>query len=156
MKEEKDVRKDYEALCKKHRLPGFDELDKEFELSSIEDSFFLIRRIKACMMEKANDVIDFLAEVIQPDTNITSMYESRIFGEEEKKAMFEVFKKLMKWRRLSLEVHISSDDARAASFIRDFFAEWKQLKPQLEEIISKVKAFWETESEQIEKLGYFG
>lgn len=150
-----DLKKSFEQLSKKHKLPKFSELE-EFQISTIEETNFLLQEIRGKIAEKIHDSTDFLTEILNPDTNITNMYESRIFSESEKKDIYELFKRLMFWRRASFQSSISNNDNSTAEFITSFFGEWKSLKTQLVEVIVKVKESWETESEQTEKLGYFG
>ncbi|MAG15536.1 hypothetical protein CMO88_00585 [Candidatus Woesearchaeota archaeon] len=148
-----DTKKCYEELRKKHKLPKFEELE-EFNLDL--ESEFLLAEIRKGIAEKIQAYTNFLSEVLNPDTNLTNMYESRIFEGEEKKEVFEVFRRLMFWKRSSLEASVSNDNNTNAEFIKNFLSEWAGLKPRLAEAVSKVKKSWESESEQTEKLGYFG
>jgi len=149
------TKKQYEDLRKKYKLPKFDELE-EFEIMSLEDTDFLLSDIREKIFDRLRNSTDFLADIIHPDTNITNMYESRTFDDNQKKDVFNVFKRLMFWRRNAFEVSIVNTDKANAEFISSFHAEWKDLKTKLTEIIGKVKHSWETESEKTEKLGYFG
>jgi len=150
-----DIKKRYEELKKKHKLPKFEEIE-EFQISDLEDTKFLLSEIRAKISEKVKAYTDFLSEILNPDTNLTNMYESRIFSDKEKKEVFDVFKRLMFWKRAALQVSIGNDKAANAEFIGNFLAEWKELKPRLAKTVEQVKNSWETESEEAEKLGYFG
>lgn len=149
------IKESYESLGKRFSLPKFEELE-EFQVSSIEEPDFLLSSIRERMAEKVHDVIDFLSDMFQPDASITNMYESRDFSEEEKKGAFDAFRRLMFWKRASLKASIIGSDEAEAEFIRGFVSEWKSLKRDLVELVEKVGISWETDSEQSEKLGYFG
>ena len=151
-----DVKKEYLQLAKKHSLPDFEDVNKQFQISDIEKSDFLLTDVRERVADKISHYADFIADVLQPDTNLTNMYESRIFSEKEKSDIFKIFRRLMFWKREVLEVSISNDDSRTAHFITNFLKEWTDLKPKLSEIVKKVRDSWESESEQPEKLGYFG
>ena len=150
-----DIKKPYEELRKKHKLPKFEGLE-EFQISEIEDAKFLLSEIRVKIVEKLQDSQEFLSDILNPDTNLTNMYESKVFDNEEKKEVFDIFKRLMFWKRASLAASINNDDHANAQFIKDFTSEWPSLKPKLVEMVDRVKDSWETELEQTEKLGYFG
>jgi hypothetical protein len=156
MKDSADIRKAYADAQKAHALPDYAQMDAEFEISAIDSEKFLLRKISDAMMDKANESITFLSDVLQPDTNLTSLYESRVFDDAEKKIAYDAFKKLMMWKRSSFEVYIAGDDASHAAFVSGFFTDWKTLKPLVLAAVEKIKQSWELEAEQAEKLGYFG
>ncbi len=149
------IKERYETLRKKLDLPTFEELE-EFEVGSIEECSYLLPEIRRRLIDKAHDSMDFLSDVFQPDASLTNMYESRAFGEEEKKAAFNAFRRLMFWKRAALKASIANDDKANVEFIKGFVSEWKELKSTLSAIVDKVRVSWEMDSEQDEKLGYFG
>ncbi len=149
------IKESYESLSKRFSLPKFEELE-EFQVSSIEKPDFLLSSIRESLMEKIHDIIDFLSDMFQPDASITNMYESRGFSEDEKKAAFDAFGRLMFWKRAALEASVMGEDRANAEFISGFVGEWKGLKSRVIEAVKKAKSSWETDSEQSEKLGYFG
>lgn len=153
---EKTFKDGYEELAKKHKLPKLEELDAEFHVSCIEAKHFLLSEVRHHMMDKASVYADVLAELLQPDTNLVNLYESRVLNDAEKKDAFEVFRILMKWKRHSLEIGMNNDEKANAAFIAGFLAEWKAGKDKLSSILNKVKTSWELDSDETEKLGYFG
>ena len=153
---DKAVRKCYEELSRTYKLPEYDALDTEFQISSFEDGKFLLNEIRTEILDKLRDSTDFLSEILHPDATMTNMHESGIFDAPQKNEFFGVFRRLMFLRREAFEVYISSNEASTAEFINSFFEEWKVLKPELLVIISAVKSSWRAESEQTENLGYFG
>jgi len=150
-----DIRKRYNELKNKHKLPKFEVLE-EFQISSLEETNFLLQGIRDKISERLQDSTDFLSDVLNPDSNIANMYESRVFDQDEKNEAFEVFRRLMFWHRSAFEVSIIHDDASVAQFIVDFCQEWQDLKSRFLKIVVKVRNSWVTDSEQTEKLGYFG
>lgn len=149
------VKERYESLRKKFDLPRFEDIE-EFHVSCIEETDFLLSEIRCRLIEKVQDSIEFLSDIFQPEASITNMYESMVFGEEEKKAAFDAFRRLMFWNRAALKASIIGDEKAEAEFIKGFVGDWKGLKAQLVEVVEKARVSWETDSEQSEKLGYFG
>ena len=86
----KSLKKRYEPLRKKYKLPSFAELDSEFRISQIEADSFLLESIREKMAERTSHVRGVVEEALQPDTNLADLYESRVFGEEENKRLFEL------------------------------------------------------------------
>ena len=86
MKEEKfDIKQEYNIL--KHKLPNFNELDREFEISSanIKDKNFLLRNIRRRINDKVIFYCRLIEGLIYPSTNnIISMFELKSFNEQEK------------------------------------------------------------------------
>lgn len=152
----KGLKKRYEVLRKKYKLPGFDELDAEFEISDIEPDCSILREVRKKIADKIGHVCGTIEQVLHPETNLVDLYESRVLDEREKKELFEMYKKLMAAERSCVELFISSDEKPDAAFIKSFSVEWKTLKPQLIKFIRKLKESWEKETDEGEAAGYMG
>jgi hypothetical protein len=146
----------YEPLQKKYSLPGFELLDREFEIGSIEAEDFPLRDIRKKMDEKVKTVRALLEEVLQPETNLSGIYESRAFSEDEKRQLFELYRKVMSRERKCVELLIRNDEQSDAAFIKSFSAEWETLKNELAKAADRLRDYWDNEKEVHEKLGYFG
>ncbi len=152
----KGIKKKYDALRKKHRLPGFEELDAEFEISDIESDGPVLREVRKKIADKIGQVCGTVEQMLHPETNLADLYESRVLNEQEKKELFEMYKRLMAAERRCVEMFISSDEKLDAAFVKSFSAEWKTLKPQLVKFIRKLGESWEKETEEGEAAGYMG
>lgn len=150
------LKKLYESLRRKYKLPAFDELDAEFEISAIEAETALLREVRKQISEKVGNVNSLVEEVLQPDTNLVNLYESRVFDEDEKKRLFELYKRLMVVDRNLVELMIANDEKLDAAFIKSFHEEWRKIKPELLRFIRKLKESWEKETEEGETAGYMG
>ncbi len=150
------MKKLYETLRKKYKLPGFDELDSDFEIGLIEAESNLLREIRKQIGEKVRDVSSIFQTVLQPDTNLVDLYESRVFDEAEKQRLFELFKKLMVVDRTLIELAIENDEKLDAAFIKSFAAEWKKTKPELLRFVRRLRDYWEKETDEGEAAGYMG
>jgi hypothetical protein len=147
----------YEKLKKKYKLPSFDALNNELEISEIESEDFLLRKIRKKIAERIEITAEPISSLLQPSADsIIDMHECRFFTDKDKKKMVEIYKKLMILGRLSLEAEMSGDDKTDANFINDFFKQWPELKKDVLHFIKKMKSCWEKETEIEEKLEYFG
>jgi hypothetical protein len=150
------IKEAYAELKKKHKeLPDFNELDNEFEISSVEDPSIL-RGIRRKITEKVDFYAGMIKDLLQPESDMTNMYECRVFGEDEKEEIYNVLKRLMFFSRLSAEVALKADEKEDVKFLSNFFGGWIKIKPNLMKIVSKIKNSWEKETELKEDLGYFG
>ena len=156
MAQEKNVKTEYKKLAKKHSLPKYSEMDREFQIRNIEYPDFLISEIREVMFDRIRTLTDFLERVISPDAELVGMYESKALTESQKRELYAAFKRLMKYRRQALAANIENSEQKDASFIKDFFKEWIPLKTKIVKSVKKLEKSWETESETDEKIGYFG
>lgn len=152
-----DIKKQYTELAKKHRLPDFEKLNMEFEISSIEETDFLLRSIISKIGEKIEFFLGTLGEMLHPDSsNIYSIQEYRFFDEGERKRLFDIYRMLMSYSRNSIEVSLMCDEKEEAKFISELFNEWKALKPDLITYFRKMKESWKVDTEIKEDVGYLG
>ncbi|MBR9691346.1 hypothetical protein GOV06_01030 [Candidatus Woesearchaeota archaeon] len=150
------LKEKYQKLSKEHKLPSFEELDKEFEISKIEDEKFLLREVRRKIIEKIELYAKFLEEILNPDTTISNMHEAKIFNEEERERIFEFYKKLMYYDRLSIEVSIDEDDSKSSDYITGFYKEWSELKKEFSNFVKKAKESWLKDSNIKQESGYMG
>lgn len=154
---ENKIEAEYNKLCKKFKLPKFEEIDREFEISTLENERFLINNILRRIVEKLEVYTEAIGNLVHPDaSSLTSMYEIRYFSDDEKNDMYKLFKKLMKINREIVELLLDADEKKEADFLNGFFNEWLNMKNDLKAYISKMKESWEKESTIEEDLGYFG
>ena len=152
-----EIEKQYNELKKKFKLPEFNDIDREFEISDLEETSFLLRNIIRRIAEKLDFYSTMLEEILQPDTsNLYAMHETRFFDEIEKKDMYELYSKLMSLSRQSIGLSLQHNEKDEVDFINNFFNEWKYLKNELLKLVSKMRASWKAETDIKEDLGYLG
>ncbi|MAE42682.1 hypothetical protein CMO93_02835 [Candidatus Woesearchaeota archaeon] len=152
-----DIEKEYSKLCKKYKLPKFKELDEEFEISSLENTNFLLSNILRKVGEKIEFYANLINDLLQPDTSsLSSMHEIRFFADKEKNNIYDLFKRLMKVHRNAIVLALEHDGKNQAKFLNDFLIEWLNIKKQLLVYVGKMKDSWDKETTMEENLGYFG
>lgn len=157
MKDDKfDLKEEYGKL--KHKLPKFEDLDYEFELSgaNIKDKNFIIRNLR----RRINDKIIFYCRIIEgllyPNANnLIGMLEVKSFDDKEKERMSKIYKKLMEFERESLSLDVNPDEKKEVDFINNLFKEWRKFKEEMIKITRKMKESWHLEEKE-EKDNYFG
>jgi len=151
------VKERYLELSKKYRLPSFDEIDNEFEISTIEKEHFLLREIRRKITEKIEVYAKILEEILHPDPpTVSNMYESGVFDEKSRDEIFVLFKKLMYLNRLSVEASIDENEQKSSDYINAVFKNWKDIKKEFLRHIKNAKESWLRDIDIKEKLGYLG
>ena len=153
---EKDIHEEYEKLKIKYKLPEFALIDDEFDIANIEEYSNMLRCIRERIAEKIEKACQMLEGILQPDTNISDLYESRVFSEEDKKSIFELYSHLMSMKRGADALYILNIDNQDADFIRETLESWKKIKQDIVNALKKLQDSWSKEVEVADRLAYFG
>ncbi|MBI4438847.1 hypothetical protein HY640_02865 [Candidatus Woesearchaeota archaeon] len=148
--------KKYEDMKKAYRLPSLNEIDTEFDIAKIDENGNIIREIREKIAEKIQAACDILSMVLHPDTDINSLYESRVFEEEQKKEMFESYKRLMSTKRQADFLYMLNDEKADAEFIAQALAFWISEKKNVATVISQLRDSWSKDIEPSDRLAYLG
>jgi len=149
-----NVKEEYEKL--KYKLPKFEDLDNEFEISIIKNKEFLLRSIRRKMNDKVIFFCRILESLLYPSGNtIINMNEVKDFNDEDKENMEEIYKKLMIFERDSLIADVEPDEKKDVEYINKLFEGWINFKKDILKITKKMRESWLKE-ERISKNNYFG
>lgn len=157
MKEDKfNIKEEYNNL--RHKLPKFEGLDEEFEISiaNIKEKAFLLRSIRRRLNDKVIFYCRIIEGLIYPNqNNMIGMFEIKSFSEDEKQILNDYYKKLMKYERESLSLDVNPDEKKDAEYINNLFKEWQYFKKYLIAVTDKMKSSWQTEDKPF-RNNYFG
>lgn len=152
-----EIKQKYDELRKKYNLPDYKAMDMDFDISHIDDGEFLLRDVNGKIAERVEAFVNVLMELLQPDTaSLAGLHECRFFNDEEKREIYEVYKKLMMLHRASLEISVYNDEKKLAGFVKDTYGAWPSMKERMLAIIRKMKESWKKESSDKGELGYLG
>ncbi len=151
-----ELKEQYQKLAKKNKLPSFDSLNNEFEISAIEETDFLLREIRRKITEKIELYVKVLDSLLHPEACLSDMYECRVFSDEEKNKLFNLYQKLMFLDRLSIESSIDEDDKKSSDFINEVVKQWDDIKKDFLPVARKMKESWLKDTDIKEELGYMG
>ncbi len=157
----KNVKESYKNLQSKLNLPTYEELDKEFELLYTHEIFEIARPlvfVRRRMYDRIGNVCGMIQGILQPNPGSPiSLEESSFFSKEEKQKEFiNLLKDLMYYERKASELDLDSTDEQEAKFIKELFSKWKEVKPQLKKIASKLSEGWKKEPEEKKDHSYLG
>src|SRR3989338_9465304 len=91
------LKEDYEKLKEKHNLPGFREMNHDFEIEKLAErkSDILIREVRRAIIEKAFAYIRFIEGFLNPsNTPIFIMAVIKSLKADERKSFEEIYLKL--------------------------------------------------------------
>lgn len=157
MKKDKfNLKQEYSNL--KYKLPKFDDLDYEFEISlaNIKNKEFLLRNIRRRINDKIILFCRIIENLIYPNqNNLITMFELKSFSEEEKDNMLKLYKRLMKFERKSLILDVNPDDKEDFEYINNVYRLWKEFKDEILKITEKMERSWGIEDKPLKDV-YFG
>jgi len=152
------LKKDYEKLREKYKLPSFNELNAEFEIEKLQDreTDFLLRQVRRAMIEKTAVVLRFLEILVNPTEAQTQLYIFSVLKSisgEMKNTIEKVYKELTVIELSSLSLDIDYDEKEEVKFIKDMAGKWPSIKKDLKEITKKLGVVWTHEKNHD---NYFG
>ena len=154
MEKLENLKKRYAELQQKHNLPSFNQLNEDFcvEKAAEAEVDILIREIRRFVSDKFLNYMRFIETIMNP-TNASVFIFSIIktLGEDEKKRLNEIYKKLAKSELELIDLDITYSEEKEAEFIRTFYGLWQDVKNEMLEIMDKVKEDWDKEIEKSDK-----
>jgi hypothetical protein len=151
------MKEEYDKLRKKYTLPEFDKLDKEFEISTMEEEGFILANIRRKMTDKIEQFAKVLEGLLHPEADLAGLNECRVFHDQaQMEELFDLYKKLMISHRESLIVGIKGDEKETAAYITSTFSDWEKVKESMIKILKKMKSAWKEDISPKEILDYLG
>jgi hypothetical protein len=147
---------EYAALKKKHNLPDFDILDREFEVSAIDEYTFFLRSVRVKIVEKIDASIKLFNELLHPDSGFASYKEANVFSEADREQILVIYRKLMYYSRRSTELNFEDSDDLNAKFINELMKDWPELRKSILFFVRRMKDSWQKDLSKKDVVGYFG
>jgi hypothetical protein len=153
-----NLKKDYSELQKKYGLPSFREMNEDFHIEKIAESEteLLIKEIRRFIGDRIMGYMRFVENLLNP-VNVPMFVFSivKLLDSDDKKALQEVYKKMMEMEISFIELDLKFDENKEAEFVKDYYNKWQEMKEDLFKIISKINKKRDNKSEAGDK-GYFG
>ncbi len=153
-----NLKEDYKKIQKKYDLPEFKKFNEDFQIEKLAETEtdFLVREIRKFMADKFMNYLRFIESILNP-VNVPMFVFSIVksIGEEEKKKLTEVYKKLAKCEvdLIRLDVKFSEDDE--VKFVKESYDLWQEMKKDISGVIEVIKKNWDNKVE-VNGKGYFG
>ena len=152
------IEKEYSKLKEKYNLPSFEEINSEFEISSIDMSKTanLARGILKNIGNKMASFLNYVEPVISPNPQGLHEYiEVQNTTNDEKKEVFDFYKDLSKKYHKSYSTELVEDEEAIVKEIKNVLKYWNKIKSQFKKISVIIHKAWEKEleKENIETIG---
>ena len=152
------LKKEYETLKKKYDIPDFKDLNEDFHIEKIAESEteILIREVRKFIGDKMMNYMRFIENLLNP-VNVPMFIFSiiKLLDAEEKKALSEMYKELMKKEIQFIELDLEFNEEKEAEFVKNAYEFWQGIKKDMLKIIDKINKKWDNKFEGNNK-GYFG
>ena len=151
------IKKQYEPLKKKYKLPEFSKLNEEFEIEKIQEkeTEFILREIRRAMSEKIAACLRFFEMLVNPQlTPLFLLSSLKNLTLREKEIIEKIYRELAQLELEAVKLDISYNESKEAKAILQIMEKWQELKTEMEEIIS-VLELKHKETEKRNKT-YFG
>jgi len=153
-----NVKKQYEPLKKKYKLPEFSKLNEEFEIEKVQEkeTDFLLREIRRAISEKIAAFLRFFELYVNPQAApVFVLVSLKNLAAKEKEIIEKAYKELVALELAAVSLDISYNEPREAQAILRVFKKWQELKPELEDVILAILKVQERSGEKKGK-SYFG
>ena len=132
-----ELKKRYEVLQKKYKLPGFDELNSRFDIGKIERyTGNLLRDIRAVMMERIVHYVRLLELMLNPgQATPIFMILLREINNLDKEVMNRVFNGFVSLELKSFKLDVDSIDEKEAEHIKEIFEIWNKTRDDLIKLV---------------------
>jgi len=152
------LKKDYETLAKKYKLPDYKTLNEEFDIEKVaeQETDTLLREIRKVIMDKVIAYLRFIELLLNP-SQAPMFFFALLKGldNDDKKLLEELYTKLGKLEIEVIEVDNDYSEKGEAEFIKRISAKWKEVKEGMKKISKSLKLSWEKKTEKKEK-SYLG
>lgn len=140
----------------KYQLPPESELLSELGPYDSEDKGLILTLIGK-LINISQNYTDFLEDMLHPDSNITSMQEASMFSNEEREAMYDLFRELTLFQRKQLLIQLTTSEEEKVTYFKEFYAFWLSKKNTLKAHIAQALLVWSVDKNIPQMAqGYFG
>lgn len=152
------LKRDYSKLQKKYSLPGFQELNEEFDIEKIaeNETDFLLREVRKAIMDKVINYLRFVEMLLNP-SNAPMFFLSLIKGltSQDKRILERLYEKLGNFEIDVICLDCKYNEKDEAEFIKKLTKEWKDVSDEMIKLTEILKRNWSQKSGKGER-GYLG
>ena len=122
------------------KLEDFHDLDNYFEISSVDETDFLLREIRRKVTDKFEDVIEVLNSFMYPDTsNIMEITEANTFQSQDRDMIAEILQAFSIQVKMHQMLEVESQETGEREFVKSALAIYKENIPKIKQLILKAK-----------------
>ena len=153
-----ELKNAYNLFQKKYSLPGFEDLNSNFDIGKIErDSGNLLREVRRVMVEKVSHYLKLMELMLNPS------HASPIFlillkeiNSSDKQVLDKLFSAFIELELSSHKLEVEYLELNEVEFIKKIYGVWKDNKSELIKLLSIFERNWKNNSSKNNKSkGYF-
>lgn len=151
-----ELKKEYALLEKKHGLPSFYEMNKEFGIEELNETDFLVRGMRKIIVEKLSFFSKFIEVVLNPSEGGSLFVFSiaKTLNQENRKSLAGVYEKISKFQIESLKRDISYSEEEEIEFVKRIYSFWESAKKELVDSLEVIESNWDNHRKKDDK-SYF-
>jgi hypothetical protein len=153
-----ELKKGYEPLAKKYKLPSFEKLNEEFDIERIaeKETDFILREIRKAVADKIIAYIRFLELLMNPSTGPMFFFMIvKGLSANDKSLIDSTYKRIVKFEIEVIPLDNSYSEKKEAEFISKIYKDWQEIKEDINKIVEIIKENWEKQDKKEDKE-YFG
>ncbi|MEM2089723.1 MAG: hypothetical protein QXL88_01375 [Candidatus Pacearchaeota archaeon] len=138
-----EIKKKYQKLEKKYRLPKFTELNKEFDIEKVQEheTEFLLREIRRTMSEKVGAYLRFLELFLNPVASpLFVLMALKEINLHDKEKMERIYQELVQIEIKSIVLDVDYKEEEEAKFIKEIHKKWKEIKEDLKKVCKEIES----------------
>jgi len=152
------LKREYEKLRKKHLLPSFEEINKDFEIEKLQEreTETLSREIRRAISEKSLAYLKFVEMFMNPSqAPMFFLALVKSLDSDDRELLNELYIELGKFEIKSIALDNEYNEKRDVEFIKSFYKKWQGIKKKFGKVMDGVEKSWEKEVEK-KGRGYLG
>jgi hypothetical protein len=150
------LKEDYSKLQKQHKLPCFDDLNREFDIEKLKPSSFMLREIRHSVIDKMGSVMKLLETFMNPTSAPVFMFKIiKNLNADAKKEIENIYNEFTSIQLGVLKLDIEYNERGEAEFLREIYAKWQDYKKRLITLTDNFEKAWHANSKKTERE-YFG
>jgi hypothetical protein len=135
------MKEDYSKLVKKHNLPSFDSLNRDFEIERISiETDFLLRAIRKSMMDKIVGWLRFFEMFLVPQ-GAPRIYMGYLknMSPEDKNDIDYIYQALGSINISALQLEVNYSEKEEIEMIKKIVEKMDSLRPMMSKVIKNIE-----------------
>ncbi|MFP4119105.1 MAG: hypothetical protein ACLFTH_03560 [Candidatus Woesearchaeota archaeon] len=137
-------------------LPSREEFENMFGTCDLEESDDIIENMIDHIIDYLDKYSSFLENLLQPDSSLVAMRESSVVDDATRVELYNLFKKIIYHKRLSLKVMLNPKNEYRIEYLKSLISFWKEINFQLEKHVDDVLSVWKQQESEEPSQAYFG
>jgi hypothetical protein len=137
-----EIKKQYEHIRRKYKLPDFDEMNKEFEIEKVQEreTDFILREVRKAISEKVGAFLRFFETILNPVMAPVFILASlKNLNNADKEKIKEIYESMVELEIGTIRLDMDYNEKKEADFIIKAVKEWREIKPDVLDILETLE-----------------